>query len=259
MTDPRCTETPREPTIELRLGDYRTALADVARVDAVITDPPYSERTHAGHDSGVRQANDGGERYGHRTKRNAIDYAAWSPGDMADFAARWHDRAGWIVALTDDVSIGTWRDAYESAGRIGFTAVPIVEVGSRVRISGDGPSSWSCYACVSRPKGKAWQSWGTLPGAYVYYGHGDRVIVGGKRLDCMRAIIRDYSRPGDLICDPCAGGATTLIAAHMEGRSAIGAELDPKTYDLAKRRIDAYLAQGTLFTPRSPIQETLIK
>ena len=36
MIDPQCTETPRAPTIELRLGDYREALADVARVDAVI-------------------------------------------------------------------------------------------------------------------------------------------------------------------------------------------------------------------------------
>ena len=53
----------------------------------------------------------------------------------------------------------------------------------------------------------------------------------------MQAIVRDYSRPGDLICDPCAGGATTLIAAATEGRRAVGAEMDPKTYALAQARI----------------------
>lgn len=46
------TEVYRKGPIELRLGDYREVLADV-EADAVITDPPYSERTHKGHDAGV--------------------------------------------------------------------------------------------------------------------------------------------------------------------------------------------------------------
>ena len=58
-----------------------------------------------------------------------------------------------------------------------------------------------------------------------------------KPLWLMRAIIRDYTRPGDLVCDPCAGGGTTLLAAAMEGRRAVGAEIDPKTYALAQKRI----------------------
>ena len=63
------------------------------------------------------------------------------------------------------------------------------------------------------------------------------LVVGGKPLDLMRAIVRDYSRPGDLICDPCAGGATTLLAAAMEGRRAVGAEIDHETYAKASARI----------------------
>jgi len=62
--------------------------------------------------------------------------------------------------------------------------------------------------------------------------------MGGKPEWLMRAIVRDYTRPGDLVCDPCAGGATTLIAAALEGRRAIGAECDPKTYELACKRIE---------------------
>jgi len=53
----------------------------------------------------------------------------------------------------------------------------------------------------------------------------------------MRAIVRDYSRPGELVCDPCAGGGTTLLAAVLEGREAIGTELDPKTFELAVARL----------------------
>jgi site-specific DNA-methyltransferase (adenine-specific) len=54
----------------------------------------------------------------------------------------------------------------------------------------------------------------------------------------MRALVRDYTKPGDLIVDPCAGAATTLIAAAIEGRRAIGAECDPETYAIAKERIE---------------------
>jgi hypothetical protein len=35
----------------------------------------------------------------------------------------------------------------------------------------------------------------------------------------------------------CFGGATTLIAAAMEGRRAVGSEMDLKTYALAQARI----------------------
>jgi tRNA G10 N-methylase Trm11 len=42
----------------------------------------------------------------------------------------------------------------------------------------------------------------------------------------MRALVRDYSRPGDLVCDPCCGAGTTLRAAIEEGRRAIGGDID---------------------------------
>lgn len=67
--------------------------------------------------------------------------------------------------------------------------------------------------------------------------HGGRPIKGGKPLWLMQALVRDYSLPGDLIVDPCAGGATTLIAAAIEGRRAVGAELDENTYRKAQARI----------------------
>ena len=102
-------------------------------------------------------------------------------------------------------------------------------------MSGDGPSSWAIYANVSRPK--ALSKWGTLPGAYMS-GQGKRVHIGGKPIQLMRQIIRDYTKPGDLVCDPCAGGATTLIAAAMEGRRAIGSEIDPATFEKAAKRIE---------------------
>jgi DNA modification methylase len=55
----------------------------------------------------------------------------------------------------------------------------------------------------------------------------------------MQALVCDYSRPNDLIIDPYAGSGTTLLAAAIEGRRCIGAEMDPNTYDLAVKRLSA--------------------
>jgi hypothetical protein len=124
----------------------------------------------------------------------------------------------------------------EHCGRYVFAPIPFVETGSRVRLSGDGPSTWTCWVIVGRPKTREFQRWGTLPGAYVDCAE-KKPLTGGKPIGLMRALIRDYTRKGDLIVDPCAGAATTLIAAGIEGRRAIGAECDPATFEIAQARM----------------------
>lgn len=224
------------PWWELRCGRWEDALADVERVDALITDPPYSERTHNGKYQG---------RAADKSVRRALDYAAFSPEHVDAFVARWSDAAasGWLVCFTDSQLAAVYRAVAEERGRYAFAPLACVQIGMNVRLAGDGPSNWTTWLCVSRPR--SLRAWGTLPGAYVGnpfdpgYAAGSRagVVIGSKPLWLMRAIVRDYSRPGDLVCDPCAGGATTLIAAVTEGRRAIGAEMDPATFDLAVKRL----------------------
>lgn len=216
------------PGWELRLGRWQDVLGDV-EADAVITDPPYSERTHSGHDDG---GTDG-------SQRRALSYLRWGAPEIDEFAARWCGVFGWTVALSDSVLTEQWRLVFESRGRTGFQPLPCVIRGMTVRLAGDGPSSWAFYANVSRPK--ILFKWGTLPGAYILppgYKEIRAFVVGGKPLWLMRALVRDYSRPGDLIVDPCAGSGTTLLAAAIEGRRAIGAEMDPETFELARKRLE---------------------
>ena len=68
-------------------------------------------------------------------------------------------------------------------------------------------------------------------------------MVGSKPVWLMRALIRDYSEPGDLVCDPFAGFGTTLLAAAIEGRRSVGCEVN------AKRREDAKLRIAGGYTP----------
>ncbi len=211
---------------ELRLGDWRTALAGV-EVDCVMSDPPYSARTHDGQNDTF---NDG-------SARREISYEKWTSADVRSFVDAWAPRnRGWFVCLSDSELCGAYREAYEANGLTGFAPVGILIPGMTVRMCGDGPSSWMLYANVARPKRLS--KWGTLAGGYTG-GPGERVHIGGKPLWLMRALIRDYTKPGDLVCDPCAGAATTLLAAGMENRRAIGAEIDPATHAVAVKRLAA--------------------
>lgn len=228
---------------DLRLGRWQDALADVEMVDAVITDPPYSARTHEGHDDGAELANRAGKGW-KRTDggvdqfraRRSLSYTGWTADDVDAFVAGWAPRCrGWFVAMSDSDLCGAWRSAFERHGLTGFQPLPCLIPGMTVRMCGDGPSSWAVYANVGRPK--ALSKWGTLSGGY--YGKPERTVaVGGKPRWLMRAIVRDYTKPGDLVCDPCAGGATTLLAAVTEGRRAIGSEMDPATYAKARARLE---------------------
>ncbi len=239
-------------SVDLRLGRWQDVLADV-ECDVLISDPPYSARTHDGADAGAGQAN-GSKRHARDAKwaksggvRQEISYSAWDEDDVNAFVDHWGPRTrGWFCVITDHVLAPIFAGAMalpENGGRYVFAPVPIVETGSRVRLTGDGPSSWTCYLVVGRPKREPYSKWGTLPGAYVGSGKGDREIIGGKDSEIMRRIVRDYSRPGDVVADPCAGMATTLVASAIEGRRAIGAEVDPATH----ARATARLARG--FTP----------
>jgi site-specific DNA-methyltransferase (adenine-specific) len=94
----------------------------------------------------------------------------------------------------------------------------------------------------------ALKKWGTLPGGYVAgEGWKDKEHMGGKPLKLMLAVVSDYSRKGDLVCDPCLGGGTTLVACVKLGRHGIGIERDPETFDKACRRIEATLREPDMF------------
>lgn len=244
--------------IDLRQGDWRVALADVSEVSTLISDPPYGARTHNGQRHGRKDP-----RYCDPSDRpnlsaRGIEYAAWSGADVLDFVAHWSPRtSGWFCAFTSHDLVECYTRELEANGRYVFAPIACVQNAMNVRLAGDGPSNWTTWLVVSRPR--SLRNWGTLPGAYVGASHDEgentfdrskRAVPGGKPLWLMRSIVRDYSRPGDLVCDPCAGGATTLIAAAIEGRRAIGAELDPDTYAKAQARIARGYTPATLFAER---------
>lgn len=222
---------------QLFSGRWQDALAHVDAVDAVICDPPYGARTHD-----ATNAHIAGSALPDGAERTPIAYDAMTPSEVRAFVDAWAPRCGgWMCAMTDDDLAPVWKQAMINAGRYAFAPVPIIQ--KRPRLLGDGPSSWAVYLMVSRPRTREFSTWGCLPGAYEAPTEKGVGIAGAKPLDLMCSIVRDYSRPGDLVCDPFVGSGTTLLAAMTEGRRAIGAEEKPEHYEIARKR----LARG--YTP----------
>lgn len=217
-------------------ADWKALLDVVPKCDALIVDAPYSERTHAGHDDGTDSANrltqerldaccnSTRQDLGLRPIRRPVDYAPWTAEDVNDFVVAWGHRVrGWFVSITDHVLAPIWDEALSAEGRYIFAPLPFVAPGSRVRLAGDGPSNWTTWIVVARPRSKEFSTWGTLPGAYVLpEGQGGAMpVVGGKPVWLLESLVRDYSRPGNLCVDPCCGSGSLAVGAIRRGRRAI--------------------------------------
>ena len=76
-----------------------------------------------------------------------------------------------------------------------------------------------------------------------------------KPLALLERIIKASSNEGNVVLDPFAGCATSLIAAQAEGRKWIGIDLSPKAVELVKQRIDALTAVPIKINPRTDIPQ----
>lgn len=222
--------------IDYRQGRWQDVLADV-EADHLIIDAPYSARTHKGGYKGDKNGT------GHRKSVGEF-YASWGREEVAEVCAWAKDHVRqWVVSMTDHVLFPIWEEELAARGYLVFAPVVLVETGRCVRLFGDGPASWATMIVVARPRTKEAADWRALAGAYVVPRTVDK-MMGGKPLQAMRQIVCDYSDKGDTIVDLCAGNATTLIAAAIEGRRAIGAEVDPETWAKGNKRL-----QDRLYSP----------
>ena len=224
----------------LYLGDCRDILPTLGGVGHIITDPPYSARTHERHDANTQGRRDGAEA-------RALGYGALSESAVVELAELFHETTdGWVVWLTDAELAPVVRRSLDALKRTTFPPLPYYHSGRSVRLAGDGPCSWTDWIVVARTK--ALSKWGTLRGGYIANeGWNDKERMGGKPTRLMQMIVNDYSRAGELVCDPFMGAGTTGVACAKEGRDFIGIEIDPAAFDIACRRIEQAQRQGDLF------------
>jgi site-specific DNA-methyltransferase (adenine-specific) len=63
----------------------------------------------------------------------------------------------------------------------------------------------------------------------------------------MESLVRDFTDPGELVCDPFAGSGTTGVACLRLGRRFVGWEKDERYFRVAVKRLTAAREQLRLF------------
>lgn len=227
-----CADALRHPTVGLPARPDKS-------VDHSILDSPYGERTHAKRWSGA-----GGDRRirGYATpKSNPVTFQHWTPEDVR-LASRQLVRVtrGWIVAFSDEDLLPAWKRSLVDAGAERRVTCIWTKPNGTPQFHGDGPAQPGEYIVTAwcGERGSTWNGGGKR-------GHYDVTIETAelrrhetqKPLALMRALVLDFTRPGDLILDICAGGGQTGVAAKLLGRDYLLYEIDEAVAATARAAI----------------------
>lgn len=219
-------------------------MLETQSVDLVLTDPPYAEETHVGARTTARQKID----YHKKTPRSLLTFDSFTLEDQRNaFDAIARLARAWVVSFMD------WRHIAEFEKQpprgLRFVRFGIwVKPNGAPQFTGDRPAmGWEGVAIMHRDGGKMhWNGGGhhavwtcnkEHQGAYP----GDHPTV--KPLALVSELMGLFSNEGDTILDPFAGSGTTLVAARMLGRRAIGIEINEDYCHIAIKRLEAVEAR----------------
>jgi site-specific DNA-methyltransferase (adenine-specific) len=237
--------------VTLYLGDCREILPTLGKASHVISDPPYEDELHRVFGSARSIRTDGKKRSRHDT----LGFVGVN-ADRPEFAKLMVDASsGWLIVFSLAEGIRAWRDDIQAAGAKWDQTLFWVKPDATPRFNGQGPARGAECAAVAWC-GSGHRSW-NAGGKRGVYTHCVNVGRQGehpteKPLPLMAEIIADFTRPGDLICDPFAGSGTTGIACVKAGRRFVGIESDPKYFDLCLRRISEAASQPDMFVAPPP-------
>ncbi|MEM7683301.1 MAG: DNA methyltransferase [Pseudomonadota bacterium] len=76
-----------------------------------------------------------------------------------------------------------------------------------------------------------------LPSVMDWVYSGNRRHPTEKAVEVIAPLIRSFSKPGDLVCDPFSGSGSTSVAAALAGRRYLGFDLDAQHVATARARL----------------------
>ena len=233
------------------LGDCLEVLPMLGAVDHVIGDPPYEDELHGA--MGRIRRNDGREM----VQDLGFDGVNASRGAIA--AACVAASSGWLILFTLAEGVRAWRDDIQRAGGKWDTTLAWVKPDASPRFNGQGAARGFENA-VTAWCGKGYRSWngGGKRGIYTHLVNhlrqGEHPTE--KPVSLMSEIVLDFTKPGQLICDPFCGSGSTGVAAVKLGRRFVGIEQNERWFDLSCRRISEALRQGDMFVaPPKPAEQ----
>lgn len=207
----------------LHCGDCLEIMRGMAdnSVDAVITDPPYDNKTHKG------------ARYGFRKTSSEIPF---DPLDDYGFVAELlRVSRGWVIAFCALEMFGDYKSASgENWVRAGFWRRP----NGVPQFTGDRPGQPGEGVAIMHAGAKKQWNGGGKHGYWEFcIEQHDRMHPTQKPLPLMVALLTDFTNEGDTILDPFMGSGTTGVACMKTGRNFIGIEKDTTYFEIARARI----------------------
>ena len=229
--------------VQLYCGDCLDILPTLGRVDAVVTDPPYSETTHNGARSLAYKAQQNG---GHI----AIDFEPVTDDFLRRVFGLCHS-GGWVISFLD------WHHMLP----LKLSPPPNLEFirfgvwakrNPMPQLTGDRPGQgWEGIAIMHPPGRKQWNGGGASAvydfGSSRYGNFGPSNHPTEKPVDLVVTLIQQFTNPGATVLDPFMGSGTTGVACVRTGRRFIGIEIDPGYFAIAERRIREAQMQPPLF------------
>lgn len=194
--------------VQLYLADCLTVLPTLGKVDACFADPPYG-----------------------------CAKAEWDSVFPTEWYALCKTVAASIYTITGSVGL---KDSMALCGSDVVDVIAARNMNALTR----GPigfSNWLAVVCVGEkpPQG---------PNAFDFVVRGEMPDhPSPKPIQFMERLLKRVCEAGQTILDPFMGSGTTGVAALRHGCSFTGIEIEPKYYEIAKRRILAELAQKKMF------------
>lgn len=247
--------------IEIYCGDCREILPTLGKVDAVVTDPPFEKEAH----TNGRRINRGATRGGSLDLVTAevLSFPAITTETRHAVAAWCASQCdGWALAFCQAEAISAWRDAFESAGAKYKRSMVWIKPDGMPQYNGQMPGmGYESIAAAWCGSGHSRWNGGGRHGIFTHCKNsgGKHEHETQKPIPLMRELVGLFTRDGDLILDPFMGSGTTGVAAVKLGRKFIGIEIEPKYYEIAKKRISDALKQPDFFIekPKPAKQESM--
>jgi site-specific DNA-methyltransferase (adenine-specific) len=243
----------------LILGDCLEILPTLGKVDAVVTDPPYSSLVH---DTRGRRGGDLRKDGGPELSRISFDSIDVIQDRVASLVCA--HNTGWFLAFSDIFALPGWREAVLSHGGKSKSVCLWVKPDCAPQFNGQKPATaFECIGVFWCGTGFSKWNGGGSRGLYTHntngpLRHGEHPTE--KPISLMSELVGLFSNAGQTILDPFMGSGTTGVACVNLGRKFIGIEIEPKYFDIACRRIEEAYKQPRLFAEPAPkpTQEALL-
>jgi DNA modification methylase len=217
-------------------GDCLEVLPTIARVDAVVTDPPY----------GIALRN--GDVDGHRSDR--WDSIAGDKDDTVgrEILQRSRNGGASIIAFASPWKPwpGRWRNlvVWDKGGAVGGGG----DIRTCLKRSWELIQVWNQDEIAGGRGESVWR--------YPIVPNDTADHIAAKPVELMQRLLDVFVRDDAVIVDPFMGSGTTGVACVRTGRKFIGIEIEKRYFDIAVRRIREAYEQTALFDgPVAPVTQ----